>query len=273
MKYTPKQAPEGINYSKEHPLKELALLLSAATLIIIVVIYLLFASTDYLVKFVPFSIEQQLFQRDMFEDNIKPDENKKWAEQEQYLQNLVEKMQAANGDDEFRFKVYIVDMKMPNAFAFPGGYIGVTPALLDTVQSENGLAMVLGHEIGHHYARDPLKGVGKAVLLAMVMYTLTGFGNDEWLQELIGQISAIGIGRFSRDQERRADETGKALLLKYYGHVGGATEFFENMKTKKSDASKGLSFYDTHPPTQERIDSLSMGEQLALVPLPEFVKP
>ncbi|MDH5546726.1 MAG: M48 family metallopeptidase [Gammaproteobacteria bacterium] len=272
MKYTPKQAPEGINYSQENPLKELVLLLSTATMIIALVVYVLFVSSDILVRFIPFSVEQQLFQQHLVEKELGMDATQAWQDQEAYMQSLVERLQAANGDKSFTFKVHIIDIKTPNAFAFPGGHIGVTPELLNIIESENGLAMVLGHEMGHHYARDPIKGLGKAVLLSMVMYALTGLGNDEFLPSLVGQVSLLGMSRFSQDQERLADKTGKDLLMKVYGHAGGATEFFEKMKDLRDGKQSELSFFETHPPTDERIQSLGQSEHPALVPLPEFVR-
>lgn len=276
MKYTPRQPREGINYSEEHPLKEFLLLLFGVATLLGLLVWLALSATGYLVKLVPVAVEQQIFHTQLIPAQIQPTEPQHWQRQQQYLQQLVDQMQRAKGDSEYQFRVYVVEMETPNAFAIAGGYIGVSTCLLKTVQSENGLAMVLAHEMGHHYARDPLVGLGNGVVLGMLMFALTGLGGEQWLQSLIGEVSLLGMSQFSRQQERAADALGKAIITSYYGHAGGASEFFEAILQR--DAKKGEQpfgywrFLQTHPPTEQRIHTLRDQPVGELTPLPRWIQ-
>lgn len=246
------------------------MLLGATSLILGILVYIVILSTDYIVRFIPFEVEQKMF--DFKLEEFLPVENAgSHAQIENYLQELVKNLQSANDDEEFKFKVRVVNSATPNAYAYPGGHIGVTTGLLKLLKSENGLAMVLGHEMGHHYERDPLKGISRSVIFALLFYTLGITDNDSWVQGVIGDMTMIGVMKFSRDQESSADAIGKLIIQRYYGHSGGASEFFEKMQEKEGDHE--LSWLSTHPATEERISALNIGERTEekLIPLPEFI--
>jgi len=271
MKYTPKQIPEGINTSKENPLSELFLLLVVSTIIVALFVSTIVYSTDYLVKYIPVSLERQMF-NEMFDDFPAIDSDDSPQPIENYLNELVIKLQTSNGDSEHQFVVHIIEDDSPNAFAYPGDNIAVTRGLLTSVESENGLAMVLGHEMGHHYARDPLKGAGRAIVLGMLLVA-TGIGSDSWVQGLMGDITTLSLMRFSRDQERAADAVGEKIIRQYYGHTEGAGEFFTKLKNMGIGNSAGAGFFNSHPNTEERIANLSNTPRtdVILTPLPDFL--
>ena len=103
-----------------------------------------------------------------------------------------------------------MDGEGPNALAFPGGLIVLTTGLLDGLGSENELALVLGHELGHYAGRDHLEGLGRGLALA---FTLGIFGAGEsgsaaGLAALAAQLAARG---HDREQETLADAFGLAL--------------------------------------------------------------
>lgn len=273
MKFTPKQVPEGINTSTVHPIKELILLIGTTVMIIAGIIYFIILSTDYLVRYIPIALEYQLFQNQFIESTSSP-ATSELPPLEQYLNELTHQLQTVHGDTEYPFSVHIIDSQIPNAFAYPGGNIGVTTGLLTLVTSENALAMVLGHEMGHHYARDPIKGAGRGIIIALFLYAVIGVGSDAWLQSLVSDLTLVGLMKFSRDQERAADQVGKILLKKHYGHLGGATEFFEKLTSQKSFTANSMSFFDSHPNPAERIATLNNQEepQVELQALPKFFK-
>ena len=74
-------------------------------------------------------------------------------------------------------QVHYTDLDVPNAFATLGGHIIVTSGLYRRMPSENALAMVIGHEIGHVKARDPISAVGGAVILSLPLAVLSGQGD------------------------------------------------------------------------------------------------
>ena len=144
----------------------------------------------------------------------------------------------------------------PNALAFPGGLVVVTSGLLEQVESENELAFVLGHEIGHFRHRDHLRGIGRGVAFALVMGALGlgGSGGAAQLAALSGQLAARG---FDRDQESDADRFGLALVQQEYGHVAGAWEFFQRLPDLDGSVEKEIVHYlATHPLSEERIEAL-----------------
>ena len=148
------------------------------------------------------------------------------------------------------YHLTVFDIDLPNAFAFPGGAIGVTSGLLDSVQSEQGLAMVIGHELGHHHKRHVLKRLGRALLIVAPIVAVSGQG-----AEVITRLLELGESGYSRSQEREADEIGLRMVHKVFGNTKGALEFFENIvKEEGDDRWAGLAA--SHPATGERIDDL-----------------
>jgi len=106
----------------------------------------------------------------------------------------------------------IVDMEQPNAFALPGGYVYVSRGLLALMNSEDELAGVLGHEIGHVAARHAVRRVTRAAPLAV----LTGLGAavtgiaSPTVGDLVGGIGdaagALVLAPYSRGHVRKLDD-------------------------------------------------------------------
>ena len=149
MKYEAKVIPEGINSSKHNPLKELLLLTSASLAVIIAIVLVLTLLTDSLVGFIPPQTESRWFDSNLIDFESPAFERPKgeeFVQSEQYLMNLVAQLRQPEYQD-FEFSVTVIDDEHPNAFVIPGGHIFITSALFNYVDSENGLAMVLSHEM------------------------------------------------------------------------------------------------------------------------------
>jgi predicted Zn-dependent protease len=168
-------------------------------------------------------------------------------------------MQAKNKRDlDYRF-VYLKS-ETPNAFAAPGGAIGVTSGLLTHVKSEIGLAMVIAHELGHHYHRHVMRTLSRSVLLSVLM-AITFGDNLDAIEDGI----ELTLMKFSRDQEYEADEFGIRVVKDLYGQTDGTTEFFEKMLNTKYSAHESpfSEITSSHPLTAKRIDRLKkMGREL-----------
>jgi len=151
------------------------------------------------------------------------------------------------------YQLFLLDMPEPNAFAVPGGGVGVTAGLLDTVKTETGLAMVLAHELGHHSKRHVLRGLGRGLLQQSAVALLFGQSGGT---ELI-EVGALMAGRrYSRKAEYEADEFGFRLVQRHFESTEGATEFFEwacREEHRKGDAGGWLR---THPLSRDRIDRM-----------------
>jgi predicted Zn-dependent protease len=173
------------------------------------------------------------------------------------LRALVERLARHWPENPYEFKPMLWRETTPNAFALPGGWIGVTTGLLDEVGSENELAFVLGHEIGHFRNRDHLKGLGRGLALGIVL-SAVGLSGVGVAGDLAGLAGGLAQRSFDREQESEADEFGLAVVAAEYGHVAGAAEFFR--RTPDADALLGgklEAYLSTHPISDERIEELA----------------
>ena len=151
------------------------------------------------------------------------------------------------------YKLFLLDMDVPNAVAVPGGSVGITRGLLKLVESEIGLATVLGHELGHHQKRHCLKKLGRTLIFKATMLVLFGKDGSSVMDVSLG----LAESSHSRDQEREADDFGLRLVFKAYGNTDGCLEFFEMIQQQyELDTSPWHELMASHPPTEDRIDYL-----------------
>jgi Zn-dependent protease with chaperone function len=179
-------------------------------------------------------------------------------------QTLLASLISANNLRKLPFNLYYSSSLTPNAFAAPGGSVMVTQGLLDLVKSDMGLAMVLAHELGHHQYRDPLRGLGRKLLLSLTIGILTG-GDSGVAQFVLGMME----NSYSRDQELRADRFGFELVRSTFNRTAGALEFFEKMAEHETSKIHQLtSMISTHPYTPDRINALKELERSKQTPQP-----
>ena len=150
------------------------------------------------------------------------------------------------------------DLDQPNAVAVPGGGVGVTPELLQEVESDIGLAMVLAHELGHHQYRHGLKRVGRILLWNVVLNLMFGRANSGGLNLALQLTEAS----YSREQEREADHFALRRVHAVYGDTEGALAFFELIQQRYDRGNASwLGFLSSHPPTAERLADLRQLQQ------------
>jgi predicted Zn-dependent protease len=133
---------------------------------------------------------------------------------QRYVQDLGSRLAARSERPELEWTFRVVDDPLVNAFALPGGYIYVTRGILAHFNSEAELVSVLGHEIGHVTARHSVNQMSKAMLGQVGL----GVGMIVWddLRQY-GDLASASLGilflKFSRDDERQADELGLRYLM------------------------------------------------------------
>ena len=159
------------------------------------------------------------------------------------------------------YKLYGLDIDMPNAAALPGGAVGITSSLLAEVESERGLAMVIAHELGHHQHRHCLKRLGRSLLTRGILAVLLG-DTEVGSLTLFLQLAEAG---YSRRQEQEADEFGMRLVHSVYGSTADCLEFYQLIESKyREGQSRWGQFHQSHPLTTDRIESLrKLQEELA----------
>ncbi len=165
-------------------------------------------------------------------------------------------------DTPYRF--YVVSMQEPNAFALPGGYVYVSRGLLVLTRTEDELANVVGHEIGHVAARHSAQRQTRAstVGLLSVLGTLAagvlGGADAASAVNQLGQVAGAGlIASYSRDQEREADRVGQQIAASAGWDPSAMATFLSSLEreTRLQGASRRPSFLDSHPATPERAAS------------------
>lgn len=151
------------------------------------------------------------------------------------------------------YSLFVIDHPEPNAFAFPGGTIGVTTALLDVLEEDVELAFVIGHELGHFHNRDHLRGLGRAVGVGLT-YSLL-FGGEMGAKSLSNVLQYVLQRGYSRVQEEKADSFGVGVVFRTYGRTDGIEKLFEILEDKK-DIPEWAYMLSTHPSPHQRIREL-----------------
>jgi Zn-dependent protease with chaperone function len=167
-----------------------------------------------------------------------------------YMQALIDDLQECCTALPYHFQVHVKKAPTINALALPGGHIVVFTGLLDHVKSENELAFVLAHEMGHYSHRDHLQGLGRAVVFMAISAFL--FGPESGVNGIVARGLNMTEMSFSRSQETQADEFALETLNCAYGHVAGTTDFFEKIQ-KEHDPGMFGHYFSSHPENHQRI--------------------
>ena len=180
-----------------------------------------------------------------------------------YLNQIGYVLVAKSPDPGGHFEFFAVNDKSVNAFALPGGYIGVHSGLMLTAQSESEMVGVIGHEIAHvtqrHIARmmAAQKKSGLVSLAAIAVAILAARSSAELSQAAIVAATAVPLQSqlsYSRDREREADRIGLQIVQKSNYDVHSVPVFFERLQRASQIYEGGApSYLRTHPLTFERI--------------------
>jgi predicted Zn-dependent protease len=194
----------------------------------------------------------------------------------EYIQSVGSRLASHAHEGGHRFTFFVVKEPGINAFALPGGFIGVNAGLLTATANESELAGVLAHEIAHvtqrHIARS-VQNAGRtnmasaaAVLAAILIGATTGMPADA----MMGTITAAqGLAaqqqiNFTRTNEAEADRVGMTFLANAGFDPNGMPAFFWTLQQRLG--SSGTMIPDllrTHPVTTERIaETRDRAEQL-----------
>jgi len=248
LKNTPRLPDDSVNLGDERPLREAALLVVAAIVLIFVSVAVLAALTDVAVGFVSRDTERAVFEpllpmvSSMGGAGVAEEAT---AELERQVQNT----NLGGPDLGYEYRVAISCDDDPNALALPGGGIVLTAGLLRLLSTENELTFVIGHEVGHFEHRDHLRGIGRGLAVSLVL-GMTGFATDD---ALVQRAAKAALAVHGREQETRADEAGMAALQRRYGHVGGARRVMEKLAAAAGEGlADRLDYTRSHPVGAER---------------------
>ena len=255
MDYSNPEIPEGINTSKQHPLKDFFILSIGVLGSIALCAFLLGLFAERLALHIPFSVEHELLKSIEFEDSGKNN-----AEVQDYLNELTsELLPRIDLAEDITVQVTYVDDSIENAFASLGGQILIYRGLIELLPNENALAMVIAHEIAHIQQRDPIVALGRGVVVGLFLTAIIGSSADRFVSSVVSDTGTLTVLGFNRKQEQRADEIALKAIAEYYGHVNGADELFKAfLKLEGKFGSLTPEFFSTHPLSDDRIKEIKL---------------
>jgi beta-barrel assembly-enhancing protease len=207
-------------------------------------------------------IAEQILREVAVSDDVLQD-----AEITDYLQAVGERLAASSPDKRQTFNFFVMRDNTINAFAMPGGVIGVHTGLILASNNESEMASVLGHEIGHvtqrHLARmlasqkyDTFKNIAGIALALLVARA-----NPELASGALTASTAAGVQRqldYTREHEREADRVGLTILDAAGYDVRAMPAFFTTLqRSTRFVEGTAPSFLRTHPLNAERIADVS----------------
>lgn len=180
-----------------------------------------------------------------------------------YLETLFDQLLPYSQLEQKKIELVVVENKTLNAFAVPGGIIGIHTGLLNYAKTENQLAAVLAHEMGHlsqrHYARR-LESE-KNLMIPMLAGMLAGLvlaansDGDAGMAAIMGTQAATQQARlsFSRQNEQEADRIGMQTMVDAGLDPYAASEMFEEMMRANRLNRRPPEYMLTHPVSERRV--------------------
>lgn len=192
------------------------------------------------------------------------------------IQRIGKRIAAAVGRDlpNAQWEFVVFESDQINAFALPGGKVGVYTALIKLASSDDEIAVVMGHEIAHVSSRHGAERQSQAMLIGLGGAALAvgteHDKNQQYYMLAYGLGSTLGSLAYSRDHEREADAVGLRFAARAGYDPRAAASFWKKMAAKET-GGRPPKLLSTHPPSEERIETL---ERLApsLMPLYQQAK-
>ncbi len=165
------------------------------------------------------------------------------------------------GRSDYKWEFNLIENKTPNAFALPGGKVGINTGILSIAKNEAGLSAVMGHEVAHAIARHGAERMSQSLLIALGGELLAqGMGQNQRQRQ--GIRAAYGIGSavaftlpFSRSNELEADYMGLLYMARAGYDPREAKRFWARFARYSREKGKNSTpeFLSTHPADANRI--------------------
>ena len=239
-------AEQGTDFKE---LRRLMLWLAGLILVIFIAVEL---TVDFTVRHISFENEARLFGAPMWSRLVGTTTDDARLTD---LQPLLDALIADPSVPPLPYRLTVIQNPNPNAFAFPGGTIGVTSGLLDMVHEDIERAFVLAHELGHFHDRAHLRGLGRAIGLSVAFAVV--FGGDMGAESVVRIMQHVVARGYSRHQESEADEYGITLVHRTYGRTDGVDQLFQLLRAEGSPPEWTYMF-STHPSPSHRIEELEI---------------
>lgn len=206
--------------------------------------------------------EEQQLGGQAYEEVLKKTPMSKNAEWQRRVKEVGRRIQAAANKPDYNWQFNVLDGKDVNAFCLPGGKVAFWEGILPICGTDEGIAVVMGHEVAHalahHGAERMTQGMGASLIGEILSVGLS----KKSPEVRDGVLQAYGLGAqvgvmlpFSRGHESEADRIGLILMAKAGYNPEAAPQFWERMKAK-SGGQAPPEFMSTHPSDERRIQQL-----------------
>jgi predicted Zn-dependent protease len=182
---------------------------------------------------------------------------------------ILEVIPAEYQPDDGRWEVLVFEDNAPNAFALPGGKIGVHSGMLEVAVTSGQLAAVLGHEVSHVLLRHGNERMSQSILADATVNAASvaaGAAVPQYQEMIVG---GLGVGAqfgvllpFSRKHESEADEVGQMFMAQAGFYPAEAITLWQHMAQQGGDAPK--QWQSTHPSDTTRIQRLQVNLPTAM---------
>ncbi len=249
---------EGINSSDEHPLKEFAWLVTAALVTLAIVVVVVGWGARWAAPKIPFRHEVALAEKLGLDGSPQTPAD---AARSRALQAVADRVaQHLKLPPDMPIVVRYEDADVMNAYATIGGRVRVFRGLLEKLPSEDALAALLAHEIGHVKHRHIAANVGRGLALALMLGMISTDAGAAAAQSVLGQATNLALLSYSREQESACDDEALDAVAAMYGHVGGFTQLFELMRKAETERGRtvgggvAIERLRSHPLTETRLE-------------------
>jgi len=196
---------------------------------------------------------------DAYQDILKKtprSNNPAWQAQ---LKRVGQRISAAAAKPDYQWEFNVLAGKEVNAFCLPGGKVAFWEGIMPVAQDDNGVAVIMGHEVAHALARHGAERMSQGIGLQLLGEVLgAGVGMvSPGLSEAFAQAYGLGVTvgailPWGRAQESEADQIGLILMAKAGYDPSSAIGFWQRM-SKVQQGGKTPEFLSTHPSDETRI--------------------
>ena len=176
------------------------------------------------------------------------------AELNRRVKEVGQRIAAVSGQPDWDWHFTLFDNPEPNAFALPGGKVGIYTGLFKVAQNDAQLATVMAHEVAHAIARHGAERMSQGLLTQLGTAAL-GVATGPEYARLAAQAATLGITLpYSRTQESEADEIGLMLMAEAGYDPRESVKLWQNFQSLGGE--RPPEFLSTHPAEGTRIERL-----------------
>jgi len=173
------------------------------------------------------------------------------------IDKIGQKIAEVSDRPNLKYVFRVIEDKEINAFSIPGGFVYVYTGLIKNVETDDEIACVIGHEIGHICARDGVNRLQKQLLYSIPVTILLGNTRSEAIQKSVDAVFNLTMLKYSREEELRADSLGVIYAYKAGYNPEGMIKFFIKLKNLEKNYPNIIPvFLKDHPDVDARIKNV-----------------